>query len=159
MEDSNSDVQLALTEMRIAMEQSLSAGDSLDGKTNGLLAAAAIVLSVASVLQVSLSPDRSDVYWGVLILGVFIFTLATGAMLTAGGPRPYHLPIAAEWEEIDKQILGRPERDALLTLLGGYVDQIAHNENMNRRKARLHGASLLLLTASLVVVLVLVGIG
>jgi hypothetical protein len=155
MDDPDADVELALSEMRYALASSLAGGESLDRKVNAILAAGALVLGVASSLQVSLGPRRSDLYWAVLISAVFLYLFASGLALISGRPRSYHLPIAANWEEIDRQVLGRPRRDALLTLLSGYVDQTQHNERVNRRKANIQGWALALLAMSVVTILVL----
>ena len=155
MVKSNADVQLALSEMRFAMEQSLAAGDSLDRKASTIIAAAALLLPIGTVLQVSVSPERSDLYWGISILALLLFIAGGAAALFIGRPQDYHLPIAADWDELDRQILGRPEREALLAVLAGYVDQVPHNERLNRRKARLYGYSIAVLAASALLILLL----
>ena len=155
MTDPDADVELALTEMRLALTSSLAGGDSLDRKSNAILAAGALVLGVASSLQVSLDPQRSNCYRAVLISAVLLYLGASALALMSGHPRSYRLPIAAKWEEIDRQLLGRERRDALLTLLSGYVDQVQHNEAVNRRKANIQGWALALLAMSVISILVL----
>ena len=155
MPDPDDDVELALTEMRLALTASLAGGESLDRKVNAILAAGALVLGVAPSLQVSLDPQRSDTYWAVLVAAVILYFAASALALLSGQPHSYHLPIAAKWEEVDRQLLGRPRRDALLSLLSGYVNQTQHNESVNRRKATIQGWALALLAMSVVAILVL----
>ena len=134
MNGSNADVKLALEEMRWRMQQSLSAGDALDQKVNLILVASGLVVALVTTLQISLAPNRSDLYWFVLFVAIGLYILAVAAVLWGASPQPYRLAIASEWNELDKHIFGRPERDAILSLLSGYVDQIQHNRRINYKK-------------------------
>jgi hypothetical protein len=158
MKEENPDLQLALEEMRFNMQQSLSAGDALDGKVNLVLVAAGLVVAITATLEISLDPNRSDLYWFVLLLAVGFYFAAIASVLIGSRPTGYHLAISSEWDELDRHIFGRPEREALLSLLSGYVDQIQHNEAINKRKARMYTLSLLLLFLTVVLLIVSVAI-
>jgi len=156
MEESNIDVRLALEEMRFNMKQSLDAGDALDQKLSQILAASGAVLALVTALQLTLSSTQSDLYWAVFLVAVGLYVFAVFLALIGASPQSYRLAIASEWEELDKQIFGKLERDIALILLSGYVDQIQHNRNINRRKANIYRLSLIVLplTVTLLVVLV-----
>lgn len=155
-EHDNLDVKLALEEMRFTMQQILSAGDALDQKVNALLVAAGIVLAVSTTLQISLSPNRSDLYWAILFVAIGLYIAAVGIVLISSKPYTYRMAIAAKWIELDKQIFGKQERDAILNLLSGYVDQIQHNQNINSRKAKLQVCSIIILALTVVLLVILV---
>jgi hypothetical protein len=156
--DNNADLKLALDEMRLNMQQILNNGDLLDQKVNNLLGVAGVVLAIGSTLQISLSPDRSVVYWGILIFTIILFLVAFGLIVFSSKPHIYHFAISSKWEDLDKHLFNVEEREALLTLLAGYVDQIGYNEAINRRKARLHTWSLILLVLIVVLLVVLLAI-
>ena len=128
MDETNLDVKLALEEMRLNMQQSISAGDTLDQKVEFILVVAGLVLALATTLQVSLSPSHSNLYWFVLLAAISLYVISVVAILVSSMPQTYHLAIASEWEELDKQIFGRTERDAILSVLSGYLEQIQYNE-------------------------------
>jgi hypothetical protein len=155
MDENNADVKLALEEMRFNMEQSLNAGDALDQKVNVLLAAAGLLLAIATTLQVSLVANRSNLYWFLLLLAIGLYAICVGVALFGSSPRSYHLALSADWSELDAHIFGRIERDAILSLLAGYVDQIQYNERVNKRKAGLYFLSLCILGITTVIVVCL----
>jgi hypothetical protein len=152
----NTDVKLALEEMRFTMEQILSAGDALDQKVNGFLVAAGIVLAISTTLQISLSPNHSDLYWAILLVTIGLYIIAVGVVLISAKPYAYRMAIAAKWDELDKHIFGKQERDAYLDLLSGYVDQIQHNQKINVRKAKLQMCSIVILALTIVLLIILV---
>ena len=71
--------------------------------------------------------------------------ICVGAALFGSSPKTYHLALSADWNELDKQVFGRTERDAILAVLAGYVDQIQYNEKINKYKANLYFFSLCVL--------------
>ncbi len=154
--DTNSDLRLALEEMRLSMAQSISAGDALDQKVHITLAAAGLVMAVIATFQVPLSSQYSDVFWVVRLFAIILFGLAVVLVLFGSRPQTYHLAISPDWNELDKQLIGQPERDAMLSLLSGYVVQVQHNEGINRRKARLHGISLGMLLGAMIILVCLI---
>ena len=158
MNEENKDVRLALEEMRFNMQQVLNNGDSLDQKVNILLVAAGVVLAITSTLQVTLSPDRSNIYWGILIFAIILYLLAVGFILFSSKPYMYHLAMSAKWEDLDKYLFNTSEREAILTLLAGYVDQIQYNEQINRRKAKFQSFSLGVLAITVLIFFILVAI-
>lgn len=158
MNETNLDVKLALEEMRLNMHQSISAGDTLDQKVEFILVVAGLALALATTLQVSLSPSHSNLYWFVLLVAVFLYVVSVVAILVSSMPRIYHLAIASEWEELDRQIFGRAERDAILSVLSGYVEQIQYNEKINKRKAKLYAFSLAVLLVTIILIVSLVAI-
>ena len=156
MEPNNLDVKLALEEMRFNMQQSLSAGDALDQKVNLVLASAGLLMAIGTTLQISLAPDRSDLYWFILLTAIGLYVLAVAAALTSASPQTYRLAIASNWAELNMQIFGKSERDVILTLLAGYVDQIQFNWRVNHSKARRMKLSLAVLGATVVLLIILV---
>ena len=158
MNENNSDVRLALEEMRWSMQQSLSAGDALDQKVNLILVASGLVVALITTLQISLAPNRSDLYWFILFLAIGLYVLAVAVVLWGASPQAYRLAIASEWEQLDKHIFGRPERDVILSLLSGYVDQIQHNRRINHRKVMAFRLSLVVLMITVVLLVLLVAI-
>ena len=79
-------------------------------------------------------------------------------VIWGAAPKDYKLPIASDWDELDKHILGRSEREAILTLLSGYVDQIQHNRKINRLKVRTFKISLINLFVTVILLSILVAI-
>jgi len=154
--ENNADVKLALEEMRFNMEQILNAGDALDQKINILLIAAGLLLAIATTLQISLTSNKSDLYWFLLLLAIGLYVICVGTALFSSSPKTYHLALSADWNELDKQVFGRAERDAILTVLAGYVDQIQYNEKINKHKANLYFFSLCVLGITLVILVCLV---
>lgn len=157
-EENNADVKLALDEMRLSMEKSISAGDGLDQKVNTILVVAGMIMAVVTTLQISLSPGRSLWFWILLAVAVALFILAVALVLRSSAPHTYKLPIAAEWSVLDSRLFNKPEREVILVLLSGYIEQITHNEELNKSKARLHTASFRILIATIVTMLALTAV-
>jgi hypothetical protein len=155
MEDINVDVRLALEEMRLNLQQSLQAGEALDQKLGQILLGSGAVLAVITALQLLFYPHRSLVFWLILIIAVGFYIVAILLALIGASPRAYRLPINPTWAELNKRIFNRLERDILLTLLSGYVDQIQHNRRNNRLKARIYNFSLIVLPITVVLLLIL----
>ena len=151
----NAALKLALEEMRFNMDHVLGNGDVIDQKINNLLGAAGAILTIASTLQISLSPTRSQIYWYVLCFTIILYVVAFCIIVFGAKPRAHHLAISSRWEDLDKDLLNLNERDALLKILAGYSDQIAFNEEINFRKAKLHNYCLLLLVTIVALIAVL----
>ena len=132
----NDGVGVAVEEMRSQLLVLLEAGDTLDQKLSSTMTVAGPTIALASVLQISLSPAKSNVYWCLLLVAVALFLAITVLFLLGARPRQYPLAIAAEWDELDRELLGKDERNAMLTLLSGYVEQIPRAIELNREKAR-----------------------
>ena len=157
-DNKNQDVKLALDELRLLMAQTLQSGDSLDQKINNTLSAAGLIIAITSTLQISLFPNASNFYWAILILAVILYIATVGLALIGMKPQIYKLAIAADWDEIDERIFGKNEREALLVILSGYVEQIAHNEEINRQKDKVFRWNLCLLATMVLALLALVPI-
>jgi Kef-type K+ transport system membrane component KefB len=155
MDKDNLDVKLALEEMRLNMQQSMSAGDALDQKVEFVLVVAGLALGLATTLQAPSSPSQFSPRWFVLLAAMAFYVISVLAILVSSMPQTYHLAIASEWEELKQRILGRAEREAILTVLSGYVNQIQHNEKLNRRKAKLHVFSLCVLMVTVILIVTL----
>lgn len=158
MDEKNNDLLLCLEELRIHISVILQAGDSLDKKMNNTLSAAGLIMAITSTLQISLLPDETDLYWSILILAVILYLIAVGLALFGINPKSYKLPIAADWEELDKHIIGKDERKSLLTLISGYVEQINHNSKINQRKTNIFRINLIILSLIVLALLSLVPI-
>ena len=154
----NQSLYLALYELRILLSQTLQAGDTLDQKINNTLSAAGLIIAITSTLQISLSPNASNLYWAVLIAAVAFYLTVVILGLLGMKPQTYRTAISADWDELDKQIFSKSENDALLVLLSGYVEQIAYNNKINRRKARFFVLDLIVLTAMVIALLSLIPI-
>jgi len=137
MQNTNSDAKLALEEMRFQMQQMLDAAESLDRKVNIILVACGLVIALGTELLSRQQGIYPSWVWCTLGGVVVLYVTAVAAALYSINPRGYRLAVSPEWEEIDNQILGRSERDAMLVLLSGYVEQIQYNATLNRRKANL----------------------
>jgi hypothetical protein len=154
--EENADVKLALEEMRLNMDQSLSAGDAIDQKVNLILVASGLILGMVYTLQISLDPNRSNLYWGLLLVAFGLYIAVVALSLWLASPQPYRMAIASDWNELETQLFGKLERDAIRVLLSGYVEQIQHNRKINRTKAAAFRLSVLCLLATVIVMTVLV---
>jgi hypothetical protein len=150
MNDANSDVKLALEEVRMNMQQILEAGDRLDAKLNQTLVGSGAIIALLTTLNFSLSSTQSNLYWIIFLIILALYVLSIFLVLTGTSPQSYHLAIAPEWEELDKEIFGKSERDAILTLLSGYVEQIEYNRKINRRKVIVYRFSLSILPVTVI---------
>lgn len=154
-EGNNADVKLALDEMQLNMEKGISAGDALDQKANTLLTAASLMLAIATTLQISISPNRSVYFWVALIFVLILYTGVIILILHISMPQTYHLPLKADWEELDNQLFGKTEREVILVILSGYVEQVAYNELLNKIKAKFYTRSYWMLILIIIALLVL----
>lgn len=139
--EENLDVKLALEEMRFNMQQSLSTGEILDQKMNSILGASGLFLAVAATFQIVLLPNRPGLSWLLVTAGV-LYVVMVGLALLGASPQTYRLAIDSDWGELNEHLFQKPERDAALSLLSGYVDQIQHNHRINRRKVIIFRISL-----------------
>lgn len=155
MNDTNSDVKLALEEMRINIQQSFDAGDKLDEKLNQILIGSGAILALVTTLNLSLSYDQSSIYWAFFLVAVLLYVISILLALFGAGPKKYHLPIAPDWEELDEQIFDKSEREAILVLLPGYVDQIKHNRAINDTKVKIYQFSLAILPVTIILLVLL----
>jgi uncharacterized membrane protein len=155
MEDKNADAKLALEEMRFNMEKTLEASDALDQRVSIVLAAAGLVLTLATPLQITLSPNRSDLYWAVLLSTIGLFIVAFALALWGASPKEYRLAIASTRKELESRLLDKSEREAILVLLSGYVEQIQHNQRVNSCKANILRFSMLVLLITILALMAL----
>ena len=158
VDENNLDVKLALEEMRINLQQSLDAGDAIDQKLNSILVAAGLIIALVTTLQISFSSNRTNLDWAIIFVTIALYILTILLVILGAAPKDYKLPIASDWDELDKHIIGRSEREAILTLLSGYVDQIQHNRNINRLKVRTFKFSLIILFITVILLPILVAI-
>jgi hypothetical protein len=158
VESENKDVIIALDEMRLQMAYILQAGDALDQKINTTLSAAGLIIAITSTLQISLSPNASNLYWFFLISALIIYSILVIGALIGMKPQRYRLAIAADWKELDKRLFNEKERDAILALLAGYVDQINYNSKLNMEKVKIFKRNILLLGVVVIVLILLVPI-
>jgi len=155
-EDENSDVRLALEEMRIAHDQIYKSGDVIDQKANTILVVAGLVITLTSSVKISLGLTSSLLYWIIFIVAISFYLFAVILTLIGAIPKTYKLPIAAKWEVLDERILGETERDAILSLLRAYMDQIQYNEAINKRKRINYKCSMISLILSLLLISLLI---
>lgn len=148
--DTNSDAKLALEEMRFHMQQVLEAAESLDQKVNIVLGACGLVIALGTALLSWQQEIHAKWVWCIFVIVGVLYVAAAAAALLSISPRGYRLAISPEWEEIDRQVLGKPEREVILVLLSGYVDQIQYNAALNRRKASLLQFALIVLVIAVV---------
>ncbi len=155
-ENENKDVALALDELRFHMAQILQAGDSLDQKINNSLSAAGLIMALTSTLQISLAPNKTNLYWTILFFAVVLYIVTVGLALIGTNPQEYKLAISANWDELDERLFGKDERDSILVILSGYVKQIDHNDEINKKKAKIFRWNLVLLSIIVLALLSLV---
>ena len=146
MDDQNADVRLALEEMRVNMDTVMSAGDAIDQKVNALLAAAGLLLVVISAQLPSFTSSHAPLFGVVLAFIVVFYLSSVLVVLFVSRPKEHRAAISSTWNELDAQLFGKSERDAILALLSGYVDQIQHNEETNKHKAKIHTGTLVAFT-------------
>lgn len=126
--DNNATCRLILDEMQRSLDQTFSASDSLDQKANLIIAAIALILTIFAPALATLSKQGlAAITLAIICVGLSAFAIRS---------REYRSPLAADWNELDQHLLGQSEGEALSVLISGYVDQINHNEELNRRKAR-----------------------
>ena len=89
-------LQLALSELRIQLSQTLQAGDALDQKINNTISAAGLIIAITSTLQISLSTDTSNLYWVFLIFAVLLYITAVVLALFGMKPQNYKMAISAD---------------------------------------------------------------
>jgi hypothetical protein len=128
--------ELALTEMRQTYQNCNATSDNLDQKSTALLSSASLILGLFGVLQLeTFKAGQSPVYWFMLIVAVALYigmlVLCTNSIM----PRDYMTPIKSDWNVLGEYILAKAPRDAVLTLLNGYVTQIPRNRQQNDAKA------------------------
>jgi hypothetical protein len=155
MDDDNLDVKLALEEMRFNMERSLDDSSSIDQKLYWLLATSGLLLTIGTTLQIFLSPTRSFLYCCSLLFIMYLFLIAGGILILGLSPQPYRLAISSEWDQLDKHIFGRSERDAIMSLLAGYVLQIQYNRDINYRKVLCFRFSLFIFIVIVILMMIL----
>jgi hypothetical protein len=151
----NATLILILEEMRSNMDHILGNGDVIDQKINNLLGVAGAILTIASTLQISLSPSHSTIHWYVLGFTITLYIVAFCIIVLSARPREHRLAISSKWEDLDKDLLNLNEQEALLKILAGYSDQIMFNEKINLRKAKLHNCSLFLLGTIVILICIL----
>jgi hypothetical protein len=137
MEDYIESIKLALEEMRLYLSKVENNGDSLDQKANFILTASGLVLTFVSAIQLTLanalsSPTKTILLLLALILYVFLIIISAIAMR----PAHYSQPIRASWETLHESLLTKPEYDALLSLISGYIDRINTSNDINTHKAK-----------------------
>ena len=137
MEDQIGSIKLALEEMRLYLNKVESNGDTLDQKANFILAASGLVLTFVGALQITLanalsSPTKTILLIIASMLYVLLVILSVLAML----PANYLQPVRASWETLQTSLYIKSERDALLTLISGYIDCIYKSNKINERKAK-----------------------
>ena len=153
-EDENSDVRLALEEMRIAHDQIFKSGDVIDQKANTILVVAGLILALTTSVKISFGLTSSFLYWIIIFVSISFYLFAVILTLFGAKPTTYKLPIAAKWEVLDERIFGETERDAILSILSGYVDQIQYNEAINKRKGKIYLVSMISLIVSVLLLVI-----
>ena len=58
--------------MRINLQQSLDVGDAIDQKLNSIIMAAGLIIALVTTLQISLSPNRTNLYWAILLIAIVL---------------------------------------------------------------------------------------
>lgn len=155
MEESNLDVKLALEEMRISLKQSLDAADAIDQKLNSILIASGLIIALVTTLHISIFPNHTILTSIILSTLIFLYILSIFIAMWGASPKDYKLPISSEWSVLDDSIFGKQEREAILILLSGYVDQIQHNRHLNSIKVKQFKVSLIILLVVVILISIL----
>lgn len=125
--DSNADVKLALEEMRLNMQSALASSDVLDKKLASLLVAVVVAAVICATFHIEWFTFPLVVPGSLCLLAI--------VLAFAVRPQKYNRAIASDWEALSESVFDKSERDAILSLLSGYVDQIQHNRKINQQEA------------------------
>ena len=140
-------VDVALDEMRRALDTDLHAGDMLDQKAAMAVNGAGLIIALFAGLQATLGAavPKPPVFWILLGLAALLCIIMFIATQTAAWPRTYMLPIKSDWQVLSDTLFVQEAEPGLLKLLSGYVTQIQHNKAINAAKARRLRLALILL--------------
>jgi hypothetical protein len=155
-ENKNEELRIALEEMRRNLSQILDNGNSLDQKVSIIVAITGVILAIFSTLQLNYSQNHTIYFWIILVLSYITFISAVSLSLISIMPKQYKLPLGSKWENLDKYVFNKPEKELIMTLLSGYCDVINENENINKCKGRFHVASIILIIVTIGLLLLLV---
>lgn len=139
MDNENGDVKLALEEMRLNMQESINVGNALDQKVILTLIVLGVILAITYVIQIVFNRFCPEWYLRMLAAVTVLVTL------WVINPQHYRRAMASDWDELETHIFGRLERDAIFSLLSGYVDQIQYNHQVNFGKVIVLRFSLVIL--------------
>jgi hypothetical protein len=129
---------VVVEEMRAANDVAMTVGDALDQKANFLFAGMSLIFGlVAAVVGSRESGElRLLAYWVLAIPFVVLYVAGTLVFLFVVLPRNYRLALLADRETIRREMIDRNAEDAMLALISGYVETIAHNRSLNKTKSR-----------------------
>jgi hypothetical protein len=157
-ENENQDVKIALDELRFNMKQILEFSNELDRKINYTLTAGGLIVLVTSTLQLSFSLNQSILKIAVLIVALVIYLITVAIAFYGMKPQKYHFAIASEWAEIEKEIINKPERDLILKLISGYIEQNHYNLKLNSDKSKIYKVNLILIVVIVIILFLLIPI-
>jgi len=130
--------KLALEEMRRLLDEHSKSSDMLDRKAMTLLGSASFIISLFGLLQLRLiSGAQPDAYRLGIVVVVILYIILVFLTTNALKPRKYRSPIAPEWDVISENIFEKESKDALFTMVSGYIESINCYENHTAEKARL----------------------
>jgi hypothetical protein len=129
-------VLLALDEVRSLNSFQFDSGDALDQKGSSLFGSASLILTLITTIVVSIGWGDTQVplYWIALGVASLLYLIMTVVFLVNIGPRKYKTPLVADRDVIGREILDREGEEPILALVGGYIDAIEHNQDVNDAK-------------------------
>lgn len=153
-QDSNADVLLALDEMRTSWQHTYTTSDALDQKASFLLTAAGIIIALVAALSLDLAKVATSPVKLILLLialGLYVVMIVM-AILTLL-PALYSGPIKPDWGALNEFVFNKSERDAVLSMLSGYINVIEGNKASNDRKAKFVQFGLIMFTIVLLLMI------
>jgi len=152
----NTQLQLALEEMRRSYDQFSTSADQLDAKAGTLLSSSSLILGLFALLQLTLAREgQSCLYWvglSAVISGYVGLVYLCSSVLI---PRQYLFPTPADWDILSASILKGTAKAAYSTVISSYVERIPHNRQINDTKARRVRLASWLLSAIVVLIVLL----
>ena len=150
-------LQTVLEELRISNGGAWAVGDALDQKANFLFAGGSVVFGVIAALEAGQASQRGLCVWVILGLCVALYIAMTIVFGFVISPRKYRTALREDRGTIEHEVLERDSSVALLSLIEGYIETIAHNRGVNKKKSRGVKWSAGLL-AALVTLLIVIGL-
>jgi hypothetical protein len=140
-----------LDELRRLREHQYANLASLDQKLQLLFEGGGLLIALAATVKVAaLQQHTGREFWILASLALCFYLALGGFFVAAMRPSRFEAPVSREWEQLDKNFFGQPERAVLLQLAVDYqvtLDQMA--EAASHKARILQPASVLFMLALL----------
>jgi len=123
--------------MRLLYQKFDNDTSQLDAKAGNILSSSSLILTLFGILQITLLHSSHSIIYQILLCSVFVLFLALVIfVLLAVTPQGYKTVFDENWDGVEKAILNKSNnREAIMQLIGNYLDRINFNKNINRQKA------------------------